>query len=521
MSHDLQAAAAAGIDATPAACATGNKKGPPPARPSWSRMQSTTRSRGRCAGGFGTESKYSHGDWQVPLDFDYCRSTAENYRCNGSGRAAAAAAGGGGGDSCNDVSQYQAVRATRDQEYHGTYTRERQLFQDALVKNVVGASSRKEHPWIVFTAGAMGAGKSYTIRWMSEKGYFPLPDIVTVDPDLFKTAFPEWPGYLQNCAETAGSLTRRESGYLVEIAQEVAMQQMKNVWVDGSLRDSKWYEQVVEDIRKNHPAYRIAILYVHANEEQVLGRARRRAEETGRVVPDAEIKDSLYRVPRTVAILMPKADFVAYIKNDDDQPRLIGYCDWNGCHRNVLGDWNEIKDRFATLPEFGDRTRWTTMVEQSISMPGVLVFSKTYCSFCAKLKALLRELRIPFRTEELDKTTGGAAMQLVLGSRPSSRCLTVPQLFASGRFIGGCSDALVLHTQGKLEPMLRVAAGQAVAGGEAALPPPSTRWRTKSACPEGTGESLPAIDESVADSGDAEREGLLRYPASFNRSLSL
>lgn len=25
---------------------------------------------------------------------------------------------------------------------------------------------------------------------------------------------------------------------------------MKNVWVDGSLRDSKWYEQVFEDIRK-------------------------------------------------------------------------------------------------------------------------------------------------------------------------------------------------------------------------------------------------------------------------------
>lgn len=28
------------------------------------------------------------------------------------------------------------------------------------------------------------------------------------------------------------------------------MNQMKNVWVDGSLRDSKWYEQVFEDIRK-------------------------------------------------------------------------------------------------------------------------------------------------------------------------------------------------------------------------------------------------------------------------------
>ncbi|CAN0188074.1 unnamed protein product, partial [Ectocarpus sp. 13 AM-2016] len=64
-------------------------------------------------------------------------------------------------------------------------------------------------------------------------------------------------------------------------------------------------------LSQTHPTYRIAILYVHASEEQVLERARRRAEETGRVVPEAEIKDSLYRVPRTVAMLMPRADFVA------------------------------------------------------------------------------------------------------------------------------------------------------------------------------------------------------------------
>lgn len=49
-------------------------------------------------------------------------------------------------------------------------------------------------------------------------------------------------------------------------------------------------------------------------------------------------------------------------------------------------------------------------------------------------------------------------MQLVLAARPDSRCATVPQLFASGRFIGGCSDALVLHAQGRLEPTLREAA---------------------------------------------------------------
>lgn len=74
--------------------------------------------------------------------------------------------------------------------------------------------------------------------------------------------------------------------------------------------------------------------------------------------------------------------------------------------------------------------------------------------------------------QELDKTHGGAAMQLVLGSRPSSRCLTVPQLFAGGAFIGGCSDALVLHAEGRLEPLLRKAAGEVLVGGETSLPPP-------------------------------------------------
>ena len=32
-------------------------------------------------------------------------------------------------------------------------------------------------------------------------------------------------------------------------------------------------------------------------------------------------------------------------------------------------------------------------------MTAVLVYSKTYCSFCSKLKGLLRQLRIPFRVE--------------------------------------------------------------------------------------------------------------------------
>lgn len=79
-------------------------------------------------------------------------------------------------------------------------------------------------------------------------------------------------------------------------------------------------------------------------------------------------------------------------------------------------------------------------------------------------------------------------MQLVLASRPSSRCPTVPQLFAGGEYIGGCSDSLVLHVEGKLEPRLRAAAAAALPGGEAALPP--AIGRGDGDCQDGSSDSI-------------------------------
>ncbi|CAM9880518.1 unnamed protein product, partial [Choristocarpus tenellus] len=96
------------------------------------------------------------------------------------------------------------------------------------------------------------------------------------------------------------------------------------------------------------------------------------------------------------------------------------------------------------------------VVDALLAGPGVLLFSKTYCTYCCKLKALLRHLNIPFKTVELDKQQGGAAMQLELAKLPSG-VRTVPQLFAGGAYVGGCSDSLVLHSQGLLEPKLRSA----------------------------------------------------------------
>ena len=125
---------------------------------------------------------FCYEDWEIPPCFDVCKSTTENYGAPGK----------------KVLGAYADIREQLDFSYHGNYCPKRQLFQDTLIRNVVGAAVAKEGPWIVFTAGAMGAGKSHVIQWMSDRGYFPLPDIVQIDPDLFKIGFPEWDAYVQS-----------------------------------------------------------------------------------------------------------------------------------------------------------------------------------------------------------------------------------------------------------------------------------------------------------------------------------
>lgn len=151
--------------------------------------------------------------------------------------------------------------------------------------------------------------------------------MVQVDPDIFKAALPEWDGYCQRDALSAGFHTRQESGLCCEIAQEEAVRLRKHIWVDGSLRDGSWYVKVFQAIRSLHPTYRIAIFHVVVELSEVFGRALRRAEATGRHVPASEIQDSLDRVPKAVDLLAPHAHFVATIDNTGDTPTLQSWID--------------------------------------------------------------------------------------------------------------------------------------------------------------------------------------------------
>ena len=252
---------------------------------------------------------------QTPAGYDFGKSTNENY---------------GVGDGREFYGKFVDIRKKLDYNYHVNTTRARQLWQDRAVESVVARTEAQANPWVVYTCGPMGAGKGFVLAWMSKNGYFPLEDIVHIDPDHFKRLMPEWDRYVGHDRERAGDMCHRESGLLQELAQEVAMRSNQNVWVDGSLRDGKWFAQVFRDVRTRFPQYKIAIFEVSASEAVVRRRIARRAAATGRDVPEHLIKASLASVSTSLDILTPLADFVARIDNGDAEPFTTSMCVMRG-----------------------------------------------------------------------------------------------------------------------------------------------------------------------------------------------
>jgi glutaredoxin 3 len=83
-------------------------------------------------------------------------------------------------------------------------------------------------------------------------------------------------------------------------------------------------------------------------------------------------------------------------------------------------------------------TQQEEAVQAHIDGSKVAIFSKTYCPYCSRAKALFADtLKVPAGVVELDAMGAeGAAMQQALQARTGVR--TVPQVFVAGKLVGGC-----------------------------------------------------------------------------------
>ncbi|KIY44552.1 glutaredoxin, partial [Fistulina hepatica ATCC 64428] len=101
---------------------------------------------------------------------------------------------------------------------------------------------------------------------------------------------------------------------------------------------------------------------------------------------------------------------------------------------------------------------WPTEVHELNTEYPVVVFSKTYCPYSKRTKALLStmyELTPPPKIIEVDLRSDGAQLKQLLGRLTNHS--TFPNILVQGKSVGGSDDLHALHYRGELTAILQAA----------------------------------------------------------------
>lgn len=94
------------------------------------------------------------------------------------------------------------------------------------------------------------------------------------------------------------------------------------------------------------------------------------------------------------------------------------------------------------------------LVESAISSNNVMMFSKSYCGYCAKAKNILKTKGIIYEAIELDQRTDGVDIQDYLATKTGQR--SVPNIFIKSKHIGGSSDLADIDKNGNLKKLVMI-----------------------------------------------------------------
>jgi glutaredoxin 3 len=85
-----------------------------------------------------------------------------------------------------------------------------------------------------------------------------------------------------------------------------------------------------------------------------------------------------------------------------------------------------------------------------MAAPKVTVYTKQHCPFCVRAKRLLEKKGVPYEEVAIE---GKDELRTWLAEKSGQ--MTVPQVFAGDRSLGGFAEVDALDREGKLDPILR------------------------------------------------------------------
>ena len=92
------------------------------------------------------------------------------------------------------------------------------------------------------------------------------------------------------------------------------------------------------------------------------------------------------------------------------------------------------------------------LIRTSIASNPVMIFSKSYCPYCLRVKDLFDDLSVPYKALELDEHEYGDEIQQTL--KQISGQNTVPNVFVKGAHVGGSDNTHDAKQSGRLQELL-------------------------------------------------------------------
>lgn len=81
------------------------------------------------------------------------------------------------------------------------------------------------------------------------------------------------------------------------------------------------------------------------------------------------------------------------------------------------------------------------------------MYTKNYCPYCVKAKALLKIKGVDTLVEEINIEKDNTKIKEMLTRSGGKK--TVPQIFINNTHVGGCDELYALEESGKLNEMLK------------------------------------------------------------------
>lgn len=218
------------------------------------------------------------------------------------------------------------TRETKDMHFKdGEYTPERQELHTQIISDVFNqcqTPKKGEKPVAVLMGGGSASGKGGIKR---RHGITDLADrgikTGTVDADEIKAQMPEYQSWKDDYPNEAARLAHEESSDIGDTMIDMLIESGKHFIYDGTMKNPKKYQKLVQ--RLQAAGYETHAYVATCDLDVAKERSAKRAEKTGRKVPEEIIEASHRGVPGAFEKLKDQFDSFQVYDNTDGNDNLI------------------------------------------------------------------------------------------------------------------------------------------------------------------------------------------------------